>query len=43
MFFIYGGATITKTGVELNADATNILVKNTSFTEIGIFEVDVAQ
>jgi len=38
---IGGGATITKTGAELNADATNILVKNTSFTEIGIFEIDI--
>jgi hypothetical protein len=38
---IGGGATITKTGAELNADATNMLVKNTSFTEIGLYEIEV--
>jgi hypothetical protein len=38
---IGGGATVTKTALELNADATNILVKNTSFTEVGQFEIEV--
>lgn len=38
---IGGGATVTKTALEMNSDATNLLVKNTSFTEIGLYEIEV--
>lgn len=37
---IGGGASVTKTGSELNPNATNILVKNTGDT-IGIYEIEV--
>ena len=38
---IGGGATVTKTALELNADATNILVKKMVLTEVGQFEMEV--
>lgn len=38
---IGGGATINKTAGELNPNATNLLVKNTSLTEVGVYEIDV--
>jgi hypothetical protein len=38
---IGGGATISKAADELNAGATNILVKNTDATGVGAYEIEV--
>jgi hypothetical protein len=38
---IGGGATISKAADELNAGATNILVKNTDATGVGVYEIEV--
>ena len=38
---IGGGATISKAADELNAGATNILVKNTDATGVGMYEIEV--
>ena len=38
---IGGGATISKAADELNAGATNVLVKNTDATGVGMYEIEV--
>lgn len=38
---IGGGATVNKTASELNVNATNILVKNTDTTTVGVYEIEV--
>ena len=38
---IGGGATISKAADELNANATNVLVKNTDATVVGVYEIEV--